>query len=95
MDKGLEQEIIDEAESNKNSLMDLEASVKKLELVFGREFGEVNPSYNYDVHKSIDQVAIKFDELIAALGDAISDFENNISDMKCSGVYDEREHATY
>ena len=56
---------------------------------------EVNPSYNYDVHKSIDQVAIKFDELIAALGDAISDFENNISDMKCSGVYDEREHATY
>ena len=95
MDKGLEQEIIDEAESNKNSLIDIEASVKKLELVFGRELGEISPSYNYDVYKSIDQVAIKFDELIAALGDAICDCENQISDMKRSGVYDEREHATY
>ena len=95
MDKELEQEIIDEAESNKNSLIDLEASVKKLELVFGRELGEVNPSYNYDVHKSIDQVAIKFDELIAAIGDAIGEFENQICDLKKSGVFSETEHATY
>ena len=95
MDKELEQEIIDEAASYKNSLIDLEAAVKKLELVFGRELGEVNPNYNYDVHKSIDQVAIKFDELIAALGDAISDFENNISNLKRCGVPDDLEHATY
>ena len=95
MDKGLEQEIIDESESNKNSLIDIEASVKKLELVFGRELGEISPSYNYDVYKSIDQVAIKFDELIAAIGDAISGCANHISNLKRCGVPDDLEHATY
>lgn len=95
MKKDHENEIINELGSLKNYLIDLEIAAKKLEEVFGRQLGNLGEYVAYDTYKSVDQVDIKFDELIAAIGDAIGEFENQICDLKKSGVFSETEHATY